>query len=45
VVELEDKFGLLFDRLKVANTMDIVKKTVKPVSVKKDLTDSLKKLS
>ncbi|MBI5196469.1 MAG: class II fructose-bisphosphate aldolase [Nitrospirae bacterium] len=45
VVELEDKFGLLFDRLKVVNTMDIVKKTVKPVSVRKDLADSLKKLS
>ncbi len=33
--ELEAKFGLLFDKLKVSNTVDIVKKTVKSVSVKK----------
>ena len=35
--ELEAKFGLLFNRLKVTNTTDIVKKTVKPVIVKKEI--------
>ena len=35
--ELEAKFGLLFEKLKVTNTVDIVKKTVKPVAVKKDI--------
>ena len=35
--ELEDKFGLLFKELKVGNTVDIVKKTVKPVVIKKDI--------
>ncbi|HEX8949204.1 MAG TPA: class II fructose-bisphosphate aldolase [Dissulfurispiraceae bacterium] len=39
--ELEAKFGLLFDKLKVSNTVDIVKKTVKPVSVKKAVSPSL----
>ncbi len=33
--ELENKFGLLFSELKVGNTIDIVRKTVKPVPVKK----------
>ena len=35
--ELEAKFGLLFEKLKVINTIDIVQKTVKPVPVKKDI--------
>jgi hypothetical protein len=35
--ELEAKFALLFDKLRVTNTVDIVKKTVKPVCVKKDI--------
>ncbi len=39
--ELEDKFGLLFSELKVGNTVDIVRKTVKPVSVKKEINSSL----
>jgi len=37
--ELESKFGLLFEKLKVGNTVDIVKKTVKPVVVKKEIPD------
>jgi len=36
--ELESKFELLFNKLKVGNTVDIVKKNVKPVIVKKDIT-------
>jgi fructose/tagatose bisphosphate aldolase len=39
--ELEDKFGLLFEKLKVANTVDIVKRTVKPVIVKKEINPGL----
>jgi len=35
--ELEAKFGLLFNKLKVANTLDIVKRTVKPVIIKKEI--------
>ncbi len=35
--ELEDKFGLLFDKLKVGNTMEIVQRTVKPAVVKKEI--------
>ncbi len=35
--ELEDKFGLLFEKLKVVNTVDIVKETVKPVVVEKKI--------
>ena len=34
--ELADKFALLFTKLKVGNTTEIVKKTVKPVIVKKE---------
>ena len=41
--ELEDKFGLLFDKLKVGNTQDIVKRTVRPVNVKKEIPELLKK--
>jgi len=39
--ELEDKFGLLFDKLKVVNTVEIVKKTVKTPMVKKSIDTSL----
>lgn len=42
--ELEDKFSLLFEKLKVINTKAIVDKTVKPVTVKKELPDTVKKL-
>ena len=37
--ELESKFGLLFEKLKVGNTVEIVKKTVKPVVLKKEIPD------
>ncbi|MBI4689183.1 MAG: class II fructose-bisphosphate aldolase [Nitrospirae bacterium] len=40
--ELEDKFGLLFTKLKVGNTKDIVNKTVKPVVVKKEINVVIK---
>jgi fructose/tagatose bisphosphate aldolase len=39
--ELGDKFELLFNKLKVADTVDIVKKTVKPVVVKKEINTGL----
>lgn len=39
--ELEDKFGLLFDKLKVGNTVGIVNKTVKTPVVKKEIDASL----
>lgn len=39
--ELESKFGLLFEKLKVSNTMDIVKKTVKPIIVRKEIKPDL----
>jgi len=39
--ELEAKFGLLFEKLKVANTTNIVKKTVKPVIIKKEINSGL----
>lgn len=35
--ELEDKFELLFNKLKVNNTKEIVNKTVKPVVVEREL--------
>ncbi len=35
--ELEDKFALLFEKLKVINTKDIVGKNVKPVIIEKSL--------
>jgi len=41
--ELEDRFGLLFDKLKVGNTKEIVNRTVKPVVVKKEIPESLQK--
>jgi len=39
--ELADKFDLLFHKLKVGNTSEIVKKTVKPVKVKKEINTEL----
>lgn len=41
--ELEDKFGLLFDKLKLNNTSDIVKKTIKTVIVKKEILEVIRK--
>ena len=38
---LESQFGLLFEKLKVIQTMDIVKKTVKPVIVAKEISSRL----
>jgi fructose/tagatose bisphosphate aldolase len=38
---LEAQFGLLFEKLKVTRTMDIVKKTVKPVIVAKEINPKL----
>ncbi len=35
--ELEEKFELLFGKLKVFNTSEIVNKTVKPVKVSVDI--------
>lgn len=42
MAELENKFGLLFDKLRVVNTMEIVLKTVKPVSIIKDVPESVR---
>jgi fructose/tagatose bisphosphate aldolase len=39
--ELEAKFRLLFEKLKVTNSSDIVKRTVKPVKVKKEINREL----
>ncbi|MGO9611922.1 MAG: class II fructose-bisphosphate aldolase [Dissulfurispiraceae bacterium] len=41
MAELEAKFDLLFKKLRVTNTMDIVKKTVVPTVVKKQISASL----
>ncbi len=41
--ELGDKFALLFEKLKVINTRDIVDKTVKPVVVEKSVSDTILK--
>jgi fructose/tagatose bisphosphate aldolase len=35
MTELEEKFALLFEKLRVVNTMEIVKKTIQPVPVRK----------
>lgn len=42
--ELEDKFGLLFEKLKVGNTRAIVERTVKPVRVKKEIPEGVRGL-
>jgi len=39
--ELEGKFGFLFNKLRVVNSVDIVVRTVKPLAVKKDFDASL----
>lgn len=39
--ELADKFELLFNKLQVTNTTDIVRRTVKPVVVKKEINIDL----
>jgi fructose/tagatose bisphosphate aldolase len=39
--ELEERFGLLFEKLKVVNTVDVVKETVKPVVVEKKINSGL----
>ncbi len=39
--DLEKKFGLLFEQLKVTGTQDILKRTIKPVTVKKEINSSL----
>jgi fructose/tagatose bisphosphate aldolase len=39
--ELADKFDLLFTKLKVVNSTDIVNKTVKPVVVEKTVPDNI----
>lgn len=38
--ELEDKFALLFEKLKVGGTVSIVQKTVKPAVIKRALPDA-----
>jgi fructose/tagatose bisphosphate aldolase len=43
MAELEKKFGLLFEKLKVENTVDIVNRTVKPVLIRKELPDDIMK--
>ncbi|MEW6714800.1 MAG: class II fructose-bisphosphate aldolase [Nitrospirota bacterium] len=39
--ELEEKFDLLFEKLKVTGTKDYVNKNVKPVAVEKKVTDNI----
>ncbi len=39
--ELEARFALLFDRLRVVNTTDIVKRTVNPILIKKEINKEL----
>ena len=39
--ELEAKFGLLFEKLRVTNTIDIVKRNVKPIIVKKEINTGI----
>jgi len=41
IKDLENKFGLLFEQLKVTGTQDILKRTIKPVAVKKEISWSL----
>jgi fructose/tagatose bisphosphate aldolase len=43
MAELEQKFGLLFDKLRVMNTTDIVNKTVKPLIIHKEVPESIVK--
>jgi hypothetical protein len=39
--ELEAKFELLFNKLRVTNSIDIVKRTIKPVVVKEEIKREL----
>jgi hypothetical protein len=39
--EIEEKFGLLFSKLKVTDTDDIVKKTIRPAMVNKEINAGL----
>jgi len=39
--ELEDKFNLLFEKLRVINTKDIVDRVVKPVVIEKSVSDTV----
>jgi len=41
MAELEAKFDLLFNQLRVENTTDIVNRTIKPVIVKKELPEDI----
>ena len=41
--ELEHKFGLLFDKLRVTDTSEIVNRTVKPVVIRKEVPESILK--
>jgi fructose/tagatose bisphosphate aldolase len=41
MAELEKKFGLLFEKLKVENTVDIVSRAVKPALIRKDLPEDI----
>jgi len=43
MAELENKFGLLFDKLRVVKSVDIVKRTVKPVVIKKEFPEGIAK--
>jgi len=41
MAELEEKFGLLFTKLRVTNSAGIVAKTVKPAVVRKAVPESI----
>ena len=43
MAELEQKFGLLFDKLRVVNTVGIVNSTVKPAIIKKEIPADITK--
>ncbi len=42
MLELEQKFELLFSKLKVENTVDIVRKTVPPVVIRKEIPETIR---
>lgn len=43
MMELERKFGYLFDKLRVVNSMDIVNRTVKPLVINKEIPENIVK--
>lgn len=43
MAELEQKFGLLFDKLRVVNSTEMVNKTVKPLIIHKEVPESILK--